>query len=174
MSIACVAIIGKDQCPLYLRTFVARNPSSSSSPSSLPFRPTSLDPAADGPLSWNGDQALHFHTMAHQALDAIEDKAAKTRKMGATLPGDLYLGLLFGIEEYKVYGYMTNSKVKLVAILQDCTQEVNMKQWFRDLHTLYLSTVCNPFADLSAPILNPTFEQNVHKLVKNWFYVDRK
>ena len=72
------------------------------------------------------------------------------------------------------YGYITNTKVKLVVVLQDCTQDVNMKQWFRDLHTLYLSTVCNPFSDMQAAIQNPTFEQNIQKLVKNWFYVERK
>lgn len=72
------------------------------------------------------------------------------------------------------YGYVTNTKVKLVVVLQDCTQDVNMKQWFRDLHTLYLSTVCNPFSEMGAAIQNPTFEQNIHKLVKNWFYVERK
>lgn len=51
---------------------------------------------------------------------------------------DLYLGHLFTVEDYKIYGYITNTKVKFVVILQDCSQEVNMKQWFRDLHTLYV------------------------------------
>jgi len=66
------------------------------------------------------------------------------------------------------YGYITNTKVKLVVVLQDCSQDVNMKSWLRDLHTLYLATVCNPFSDMHSAIQNPTFEQNIHKLVKNW------
>jgi len=65
------------------------------------------------------------------------------------------------------YGYQTNTRVKLLVVLQDCSQDVNLKSWFRDLHTLYLATMCNPFADWNAPIQNPTFEQNMHKLVKN-------
>lgn len=91
-----------------------------------------------------------------------------------TLPGDLSLGLLFSVEEYRVYGYITNTKVKFVVVLQDCSQDVNLKQWFRDLHQLYIATVCNPFSDLGAAIQNPTFEANVGKLVANWFYVERK
>jgi len=126
------------------------------------------------------------------------------------------------------YGYITNTKIKFVVILQDCLQDVNMKGWFRDLHTLYIATQCNPFSDLTtttttvtaasggaatagsaggashhhsshAPpgsggagtgaggghgaasaataavaIQNPTFEQNIHKLVKNWLYIERR
>jgi hypothetical protein len=45
-----------------------------------------------------------------------------------TLQSDPYLGLLFTVEEYKVYGYITNTKIKFVVVLQDCSQEVNMKQ----------------------------------------------
>jgi hypothetical protein len=68
---------------------------------------------------------------------------------------------------------MTNTKVKLVVVLQDCSQDVNMKQWLRDLHTLYIATVCNPFSDMHSAIQNPTFEQNIHKLVKNWSVTTR-
>jgi hypothetical protein len=162
-------------------------------------------------------------------LAANKAKRSGGLSSSVALPGDLYLGLLFTVEEYRVYvlfsslhtavpciaavavsipppptaagrrgshsflrfaaflcvcsswlsssyGYQTNTKVKLVVILQDCTQEVNMKSWFRDLHTLYLATQCNPFSDLQGggPIQNPTFEKNINKLVLNWFYVERK
>lgn len=49
-----------------------------------------------------------------------------------------------------------------------------MKQWLRDLHTLYIATVCNPFSDMHSAIQNPTFEQNIHKLVKNWYRLQRE
>jgi hypothetical protein len=185
MSIACVAIIGKDNDPLYLRTFASNNPSSANSPSSVPFAPSSIHPTQTGPLNWNNDQGLKFHYLVHTSLDNIEEKTNRSKKAAAaggaggsatsvTLPGDLYLGLLFTVEEYKLYGYTTNTKVKFVVVLQDCSQEVNLKQWMRDLHTLYLATVCNPFSDLGTAIQNPTFEQNVGKLVAGWFYVERK
>lgn len=61
--------------PLYLRTFTSNNPSSASSPSSVPFAATSLNPAAAGPLNWNNDQGLKFHYFVHTSLDAIEEKS---------------------------------------------------------------------------------------------------
>lgn len=100
--------------------------------------------------------------------------ATRSRKSSISLPGDLYLGLLYTVDEYRVYACASNTRVKLIVILQDCHTEVNMKQWLRELHTLYIATVCNPFSDLGAPILNATFEQNIGKLVAGWFYVERK
>ena len=61
--------------PLYLRTFTSNNPSSASSPSSVPFASSSLNPAAAGPLNWNNDQGLKFHYFVHTSLDAIEEKS---------------------------------------------------------------------------------------------------
>jgi len=146
--------------PLYLRTFTSNNPSSASSPSSVPFASSSLNPAAAGPLNWNNDQGLKFHYFVHTSLDAIEEKstnprmeamamgrerfqlgvgapcslvprcvgsvaaavcccfavaaatviaivltsANKSKRSGTSvaLPGDLYLGQLFTVEEYKM------------------------------------------------------------------------
>ena len=86
-----------------------------------------------------------------------------------------YLGLLYPIEDLRVYGYLSTSKVKLIAVLDD--EEVKdaemravraldappappppgpphralselgalMPQFFRRLHGLYVDTVSNPF-----------------------------
>lgn len=91
--------------------------------------------------------------------------ANKSKKSsGVSLPGDLYLGLLLAVDEYRVFGYITNTKVKLLVIVQECSQEVNLKPFLRDLHTLYTATVCNPFSDIGAAIQNPTFELNIQKV----------
>lgn len=78
MSIACVAVIGKENDPLYLRTFTSANPSSANDPSSVPFSASSLNPTALGPLAWNNDQGLKFHYLVHTSLDGIEEKSQTT------------------------------------------------------------------------------------------------
>jgi hypothetical protein len=39
---------------------------------------------------------------------------------------DLYLGCLFSIEEYRIFGYITNTKIKFVTILYDAQREISL------------------------------------------------
>ena len=41
---------------------------------------------------------------------------------------DLYLGQLFAVEDYKVFGYITNSKIKFIVVIQDTAGDVNLRQ----------------------------------------------
>ena len=48
-----------------------------------------------------------FHYTVHTSLEVVDEKISA---MGKALvdPRELYLGLLYPTEDYKVYGYMTN------------------------------------------------------------------
>lgn len=60
---------------------------------------------------------MGFHYIAHVSLDVIEEKL---RGAGITSSkDDMYLGFLGPIEDYRVYGYVTNTSVKFVVVLQD-------------------------------------------------------
>ncbi|GMF65542.1 unnamed protein product [Phytophthora lilii] len=60
---------------------------------------------------------LGFHYIAHVSLDVIEEKL---RGAGLTSSkDDMYLGFLGPVEDYRVYGYVTNTSVKFVVVLQD-------------------------------------------------------
>ena len=60
---------------------------------------------------------MGFHYIAHVSLDVIEEKL---QSAGITnSKDDMYLGFLGPIEDYKVYGYVTNTSVKFVVVLQD-------------------------------------------------------
>lgn len=39
-------------------------------------------------------------------------------------PRDLYLGLLYPTEDYKVYGYVTNTKVKFVIVVESSNTQL--------------------------------------------------
>ncbi|XP_054627751.1 trafficking protein particle complex subunit 2-like protein isoform X1 [Dunckerocampus dactyliophorus] len=59
---------------------------------------------------------LKFHYTVHTSLDVVEEKiSAVGKSLGDQR--ELYLGLLYPTEDYKVYGYVTNSKVKFVIVV---------------------------------------------------------
>uniref|UniRef100_A0A8D0RCP4 Trafficking protein particle complex subunit 2-like protein n=1 Tax=Sus scrofa TaxID=9823 RepID=A0A8D0RCP4_PIG len=62
------------------------------------------------------ENELQFHYMLHTSLDVVDEKISA---MGKALVDqrELYLGLLYPTEDYKVYGYVTNSKVKFVMVV---------------------------------------------------------
>merc|ERR1712126_237989 len=62
-----------------------------------------------------GREALHLQYLAHTALDVIAEKISQGSKVTPDAR-DLYLGLLYASEEYKVFGYTTNTRIKFVII----------------------------------------------------------
>jgi len=138
----------------------------------------------------------------HTALDVVDEKVTNQRKGSSgssstpsiMTPADSYLGLLFSLEDLKVYGYITNTKIKFIIVVHGASTEPNLKTWLRELHTIYVNAMCNPFAVLNARIdtpatigstlasstscnnalavtaasVNRSFEANLSKLVKQY------
>lgn len=68
-----------------------------------------------------------------------------------------------------MFGYITNTKIKFVVVVQENAGDVNLRQWFRDLHGLYISTLCNPFFQFNSSLnAHPTFDFNMQKHVRNF------
>ena len=78
---------------------------------------------------------------------------------------DLYLGTLFATEKQKVYGYVTNTRIKFILIVDSSNatslRDNEIRQMFRKLHTVYTQLLSNPFyvpgnqgSDRMALILN--------------------
>ncbi|XP_076060749.1 trafficking protein particle complex subunit 2-like protein [Oratosquilla oratoria] len=134
--VVCVAVIGKENSPLYL---------------------------------WvgSGREELQLHYLAHTGLDVIQEKVAAIAKT----PGDareLYLGLLYASEEFKVFGYTTNTRIKIVVITDASNttlRDNEIRMMFRRLHNLYSNVVCNPFYIPGEPITSKEFENTVRQLV---------
>lgn len=136
MGIACVAVLGKMNEPLYIQTFL------------------------EGPQAAD---ALKYHYHVHAALDIIDERVNVNKKefSNTSTSGDLYLGMLFALEDFKVYGYITNTKIKFVVILQNLQGEANIKTWLKELHGLWVTTTANPFYELG--------ETGEHKLTDKAF-----
>ncbi|KXZ56357.1 hypothetical protein GPECTOR_1g316 [Gonium pectorale] len=138
MGIAAVAFIGPQNNPLYLR---------------------SMDPSP------SDDQYMKLHYVVHCALDAVEEKVLLKR--GPSDSQDAYLGLLYPTEDYRVYGYLTNSHVKIILLFDDegTIKNEMVLRVFRRLHALYVDTASNPFHSFGLPIRSGRFEAQLEGIV---------
>ncbi|KAI9026967.1 Sedlin, N-terminal conserved region-domain-containing protein [Hyaloraphidium curvatum] len=90
---------------------------------------------------------LKYHYLCHISLDVVEERIAA---LGGRF-NDLYLGLLTSIEDLAIYGYMTNTKIKFIVIVQltdALIKDADVKSLFRRIHAAYVNLVSNPFFDL--------------------------
>eukprot|EP00698_Gefionella_okellyi_P004410 TRINITY_DN14070_c0_g1_i1.p1 TRINITY_DN14070_c0_g1~~TRINITY_DN14070_c0_g1_i1.p1 ORF type:complete len:129 (-),score=19.64 TRINITY_DN14070_c0_g1_i1:84-470(-) len=127
MPLVAVAVIGKDNNPLYVKSFSKT------------------------------DDDLKFHYIAHSSLDMFEAKEPRRQ--------DSYLGLLFPIESYRVYGYVTNTRNKFVVIVDDADPKENdLKQIFRKFASAFTDAICNPFYVVGQPIASVKFQREIDAL----------
>ncbi|CAG7873461.1 unnamed protein product [Brassica rapa] len=64
------------------------------------------------------EDALKLHHIVHCSLDVIDERVNNPSKSGTTL-NEAFLGLLYPALNYKVYGYLTNTKVKFIMVTTD-------------------------------------------------------
>ncbi|TPX35887.1 hypothetical protein SmJEL517_g01806 [Synchytrium microbalum] len=107
---------------------------------------------------------LHYHYIAHISVDIIEEKVN-----GSKLT-DLYLGLLYSMEDYSVYGYVTNTRVKFLIVIQladFAVKDVELKNIFRKIHQAYVNLILNPFYDPESNqlITSKSFTKSMEELV---------
>ncbi|KAI8080178.1 Sedlin [Gilbertella persicaria] len=117
-EINCIALIGKQNNPLFIKNFSTSHPD------------------------------LKYHYIAHTSIDVIEERIANGPKNL-----DSYLGLLYAMEDLAVYGYVTNTRVKLVVVVSvtDGTiRDADMKALFKRIHSAYVSNICNPFYNMDS------------------------
>ncbi|KAL0024525.1 hypothetical protein WJX79_000831 [Trebouxia sp. C0005] len=129
--IVCAAVLGQTNNPLYLEVFQSKG---------------------------KQEDALKFHYIMHCALDAVEEKVAAPRKA----PGevfDTYLGMLYPTEDFKVYGSISNTRIKFMLVVDEMLQkEDEMRMIFKRFHTAYVDAVSNPFYTTSTSVTSKRFD----------------
>ncbi|BFG04545.1 trafficking protein particle complex subunit 2-like protein [Drosophila madeirensis] len=131
----CVAVIGKDNAPMYLTTS-------------------------------DMEQELDLQYHVHAALDVVEEKCLIGK--GAPESKELYLGLLYSTENHTIYGFVTNSRVKFIVVIDSSNvalRENEVRAIFRNLHILYTDAVCNPFYIPGESLTSKKFDRAVQKLM---------
>nr|KAJ3421370.1 Trafficking protein particle complex subunit 2-like protein [Polyrhizophydium stewartii] len=91
---------------------------------------------------------LKFHFIAHTSCDVIEERVAP-----GTRSFDLYLGLLYVMEDLAVFGYMTNTRIKFVLMVSAtdaAIKDQEIKAIFRKIHAVYVDLQLDPFWDPEA------------------------
>ncbi|XP_063681861.1 trafficking protein particle complex subunit 2-like protein [Bolinopsis microptera] len=132
----CIAILTKDNCPLYL-------------------------------TCENTEDSLKMHFLVHTSIDVIEEKLNSTK--AANDPRDLYLGQLYPNEDYRIFGYVTNTKIKFVVLesVNHPIKDGDIRQLFSRIHSAYISLVCNPFYMPGDPISSVPFKKTISGLLRS-------
>jgi hypothetical protein len=85
---------------------------------------------------------------------------------------------------------VTNTRIKFVVVLKDIVGDTHVRsvrfarshavggprsnsftgwvQWFRELHTLFVATMSNPFSSLNTKLESPRFDQHVTRLALSY------
>lgn len=93
----------------------------------------------------DGFKEVAFHYILHTSLDVIDERTQHTSVAPTANSGgkpveplrDLYLGVLYSTEQHKVFGYVTNTNVKFVIIVDASNTNIRdneIRQMFRKLH----------------------------------------
>ncbi|EMR09141.1 hypothetical protein PNEG_02484 [Pneumocystis murina B123] len=169
--IASVAVIGKQNNPLYLRVFSEKKTD------------------------------LTYHFMIHSACDELEaalsrvsveentkklqqnpletnsnaklNERSQTSVNPKTESLDAYLGLLHIQETAAGYGFVTNTQIKFIVVLdmsEMIITDADMKLLFKAIHSAYIVQVCNPFYSLDdkTPIQSRRFDKMIQQIVESW------
>lgn len=129
----------------------------------------------------SSDNELSRQWLVHTALDALEERLATTNTNNSgtntntsrTDMRDLYLGLLYSTDTHKIYGYVTNTRIKLVLVTSSSSpsgsniRDAEVRTALRRLHALYADAICNPFHLPGDQITSQKFDKQVKNIMLN-------
>ncbi|KAL0228219.1 hypothetical protein RCL1_004362 [Eukaryota sp. TZLM3-RCL] len=100
-----------------------------------------------------------FHFLTHTAIDFISERLVTDKN---SLKGACFLDLLFPAEIHRVYGYVTPTGTKLVAIIDDSdVTKSAMEKFFHSVHGILMKVMLNPFFDDSQLISSQFFHSRI-------------
>ncbi|XP_067006513.1 trafficking protein particle complex subunit 2-like protein [Anabrus simplex] len=115
----------------------------------------------------NPELELQFHYKVHTSLDVVEEKLSSIGKNSGDVR-ELYLGLLYSTEDHKIFGYVTNTKIKFIIVVEASNtllRDNEVRTMFRRLHNLYTDVVCNPFYIPGDLIISKNFDNTVKSIM---------
>jgi hypothetical protein len=123
MTLISLAIVGKNNEPLFLKEFRDETDADDIPEAEL-FGLTISTGATDGFSARAKECSLRQQFILHAALDRFEELAGPPPGYGWREPGSsgndaMWVGLLCPVEEMRVYGYMTTTRIKIMAVVED-------------------------------------------------------
>lgn len=180
MSAIALAIIGKNDKPIYMKEFANEDAEfiTSSIPEEALFGLSSLsdeeDRSASSLINTPIDCSLRQQFILHAALDRFEQLAGPHscgwREPGVTGNAAMFVGLLCPIEDMRVYGYMTTTQIKFLLTVEDdaayaMSADETIKRLFVKLHRFYVEYTLNPFSPFEGPIASERFDKKVRDCI---------
>ena len=99
------------------------------------------------------EDATHMHQFAlHSALDLVE-KAAQTKQ-------HMYLGAVDKFNDQPIFAFLSPGNITFL-LQYDGRSEEGVRNFFSEVHELYIKILRNPFYEYDAPITSPDFALRV-------------
>mmetsp|Transcript_63962 Transcript_63962/g.175655 ORF Transcript_63962/g.175655 Transcript_63962/m.175655 type:complete len:137 (+) Transcript_63962:125-535(+) len=96
----------------------------------------------------------------HAALDMVDDSVWGTQSM--------YLKCVHKFNDYFISAFVTAGHIKLM-LLHDVRNEDGIRNFFHDVHELYVKVLMNPFYNVGSPISSTLFDARVKVLGRKYF-----
>ena len=113
---------------------------------------------------------MSLHFTVHTSLDVVDEKlnTVTTKSSASGDNRELYLGSLYASEHQKVFGYVTNTKIKFIIVVDSSNSSLRdneVRQMFRKLHGAYTNVVANPFFVPGERISSQKFDVTVKNIM---------
>lgn len=95
------------------------------------------------------DEASRLNYLLHLSLDSVDEKVTQQTSK------DNFLGNLYQCEQFKIYGLITTTKIKILCIIDQKTipRENDIRQMLKSIQKAYIeATAMNPFYKPSTPV----------------------
>jgi hypothetical protein len=175
MTLISLAIVGKRNKPLFLREFRDNVTSMDIPEAELFGLAVQSGMGTDGFSARAKECSLKQQFILHAALDRFEELLVgddvSWRDPNATGSNAMWVGLLCPVEDMRVYGYVTTTKFKLMAVVEDIVtakpiqtkvMEEELKQLLITVHKLLVEYFLNPFNKIDGnKISSPRFNKGV-------------
>lgn len=121
------------------------------------------------------EETAHLNQfILHSAMDMVDMAMEEKADMCASRPRPFsprrakrrrYLRIVDKFNDQNVFAYVTAGQVKFL-LLHEGRNEDAVRNFFLEVHELYVKLVMNPFYEHDTPITSPTFDRAVHALAR--------
>lgn len=102
------------------------------------------------------ENETYFQSLVYCSLDVFDERKSQ----------DMFIGFLCPVDDWQLYGYMTNTRIKFVAVVRHRLQDAQLRDFFVKLHAAYVDYIFNCFAPLDTDKINSKrFDAAVEKYV---------
>mmetsp|Transcript_46886 Transcript_46886/g.114359 ORF Transcript_46886/g.114359 Transcript_46886/m.114359 type:complete len:215 (-) Transcript_46886:2159-2803(-) len=195
-DVTSIAILGKDNEPLYIREFIridntdvdGQQHQQDESELLFDLPSTGSGTGIDSDTGSTDKCSVRQQFIMYAALDRLDQLAGpppgygwrnnnnSINKGGAD---GMFVGLLCPAEDQRVYGYVSTTKIKFLLVTEDDGTSTsvssssendgnseNIKLLLTQIHELYIEDMLNPFKIIGSPITSKRFERRIEELIQ--------